>query len=170
MSEIPEDEVIQLLRESLTRDEVPYSLKITFRLSGGAPSKRVFEEIQMVGSDKHEIARSDETRSLPHEEGALELSLAETRELFERIATDPDDYVPRSQAAFLPDAVLGCISVEVEGQTADFFYQVDEEQERGQATATRARGGPDVPSTISTLRSLVAKQLDRTGRSEPGSE
>lgn len=170
MSEIPEDEVIQILRESLTGDDVPDSLKITFRLSGGAPSKQVFEEIRMVGSGKHEIARSDEIRSLPHEEGALELSPAETRDLFERIATDLDDYVPRSQAAFLPDTVLGCISVEVEGRTADFFYQVDEEQEPQQLTATRARGGPDVPSTISTLRSLVAKQLDSPGRSEPSSE
>lgn len=155
-----ERQVIEALRETLAGEDLPAGLKITFRVSGGAPSKSVFEEIRMGSSGHHEVARSDEIRSKPLEKADLNLSDAETRRLFEEIAENLDQLVPRSEAAFAPDTVLGCVSVELEGKRADFFYAVDEDEPE-RVGALAATG---VSETAHALRSLISQTLDGARR------
>lgn len=128
-SRILKSKVIKKFRERVDSGALTEDVKVTYRIAGGMPSQRVEEEFRLSGSGKSKVVSRDILRSIPTQEGSGELDQNETRELLRKIGSGLDGLVPRSEAHFLPDSVVGSIIIEVDGE-AETLYFLAEEGER----------------------------------------
>ena len=76
-------------------------------------------------------ARSVTGVNLP-QEAASEFAPAEVQSLLTQVGQGIDSLIPRSEARFLPDSVVGSITLEVDGKEATFYFLVDEEERQAQ--------------------------------------
>jgi hypothetical protein len=121
-----EEEVIRKLQQRARRRELN-AVDVTYRVTGGAPGEQlVDEELHLSGPN----AVTARVRSVgaPMRESSEKLAATEIEELLVQIAEGTDELIPRSQARFLPDSIVGQISVKINGQEASFFFLADEEQ------------------------------------------
>lgn len=132
MSKLSESEIVRKFRECVDRRTPTEDIKVIYRIAGGMPSQRVEEEFRLSGSGKAKVKARDVLRSIPPQEVSEELDQAETRDLFQKIGSSLDSLVPRSEAHFLPDSVVGSITVEVDGEEATLYFLADEEERLAQ--------------------------------------
>ena len=66
-----------------------------------------------------------------------------------QIGEGAGELIPRSEARFLPDSVIGQISVKIDGQEASFFFLADAEQakQQGKPLSSKAAGPVDDPES-----------------------
>ena len=128
---------------------------VVSRVTGGMPGEGQIEDELILSGERQVRSRSASTGAAPRDD-ASELSEADARSLFELIGSGVDSLVPRSQASFIPDSVVGSITIEVDGEQATYFYLVDEEQRE-------AQGHPLSPEMADALRRLdeIAGQTRR---------
>lgn len=130
MPESQEQDVVQEFRERVARGDLD-RLGVTFRVSGGMPGEEhVTEELAIAGT-KRARARADRTTA-PSAEASASLDDAEVRELFRELSESAGELLPRDQARFVPDSLVGSITVEVEGRTATLYFLADEEERAAQ--------------------------------------
>jgi hypothetical protein len=132
MDKKSELEVIRKFRQAVDRETLPEDVKVTCRISGGMPSERVEEEFRLSGVGTAGASARDVLRSVPAQEVSGKLEAAETRDVFRRIASSLKGLPTRSEARFLPDSVVGTITVEAEGKEATVYFLADEEQRDAQ--------------------------------------
>lgn len=147
-----EMEVIEDLRERASRNELA-DVTVTFQISGGMPAERLEQQVRVAGSEVRLTRRG--TDVAPREASA-ELSQDEKTELFTRLAAAVPELVPRSEARFIPDSVVGSFVVEVGGRQAEFFFLVDEEER-----TTQQQPVPPEASDAITSFSRLAERLVR---------
>ena len=94
----------------------------------------------------------DALRDIPPQKVAGELARAETRDLFQKVESGLDRLVPRSEARFLPDSVVGRITIQAGGEAVTLFFQPEEEV-----------SPPDVMLTASPMTEVMQRvgQLSR---------
>jgi hypothetical protein len=164
MSETVEYRVIQKFREHLGRDDLTKDVQIVYRVAGGMPHQRIEHEFRLSGEGKAEVKMQDALRDVPAQEAVGELDQAETRNLFQKVESGLGRLVPRSEARFLPDSVVGMITVEVDGEAVTLFFEPEEE----------ARPADDI-GAVSPMKEImrgvgqVSKQLLKSGK-EQGDE
>ena len=132
MSKASEFEIVRKFRERVDLGDLAEDLKVVYRLAGGMPSERVEEEFRLSGSGKVSVKVRDILRSIPAKEVSREFDQAETRDLFQRIGPGLESLLPRSEARFLPDSLVGSITIEVGGEEATLFFLADEEERLAQ--------------------------------------
>jgi hypothetical protein len=128
MNEGIESKVKEKFRESLSRAELSEDVRITYRVAGGMPHERLEHELTLTGDGNAQVKMGDELRAIPPQEASGTLDQGETRELLEQVGVSIDDLVPRSEAQFVPDSVVGSITFEIDGEETTFFFLPDEEQ------------------------------------------
>ncbi len=128
MSEPVESKVIEKFRKSLSQEELSDDIRIVYRVAGGMPHERIEHEFTLTGLGKSEVRMGDELRAMAPREASADLDQAEARDLLEQIGVSLDELVPRSEARFLPDSVVGSITIEADGETATLFFLADEDQ------------------------------------------
>ena len=130
MSNSVESEVIQKFRERLNQENIE-GINLTYRISGGMPAEgRIEEEFKISGNNLATV-RSVTGTNLPQEASA-EFAPAEVQSLLSQIGQGIDSLVPSSEARFLPDSVVGSITLEIDGEQATFYFLVDEEDRLSQ--------------------------------------
>lgn len=128
MSEPVEARIVRKYRELLGRDELTGDIKITYRVAGGMPHQRLDHEFSLSGTGEATVKMQDASKSMAPEEASRTLDRVETRDLLHEIDTSLDSLVPRSKARFLPDSLVGMITLEVGGEQTTLFFLADREQ------------------------------------------
>ncbi len=145
MNQSVESRVIEKFRENVARGDLD-GVHIVNRIAGGMPGEgRIDEEFYISGRNQARFRAR--TTGAPAEDTTSELSDAEVQRLFQQISTGVSGLVPRSQAQFVPDSVVGSITIEVDGEQATFFYLVEEEERE-------AQGQPMAPEMSEALDNL----------------
>lgn len=126
MSALSRSEIIKKFRDSVAKGAFDEDIKVTYRMSGGMPSERLEEEFVLSGSGKANVKSMDKIKLMAPQETSTNLDLAETQEAFKKIESSLDKLVPRSEAHFPPDSVVGSITVEVGGKQTTLFFLPEE--------------------------------------------
>jgi hypothetical protein len=140
MATATEDEVIRKLQERATRGDLT-GIDVTYRVTGGAPAEQVVdEEMQLSGPGL--VRARGRTRSDALLESSESLTTPEMTQLLLELGSAASELIPRSEARFIPDTVVGQISVRIDGQEATFFFLPDEGQaeQHGKALSPKAAG------------------------------
>ena len=149
------DEVIRKLQERVTRGELN-GIAVTYRVTGGAPGEQpVDEELRLAGSGP--VTARLRTAAAAVRESSENLATREMQELLLQIGEGVGELIPRSQARFVPDSIVGQLSVQIDGQEAVFFFLADEEQAKqyGQVLS------PKAARSVSSLMRLHRRLLQR---------
>ena len=128
MSESIESRVAEKFRKSLGEEELPENMRVVYQVSGGMPHERLEHQFTLTGGGRSDVRRADELSARAPEEAYADLDPVEARDLLEQIGVSLDELVPRSEARFLPDSLVGSITIEVDGEAAEFFFLADEDQ------------------------------------------
>jgi hypothetical protein len=133
MSEPKESRVKEKFRRLLTQESLSEDVQVFYRVAGGMPEERIEHEFELAGDGRARVRMADALRDMPAQETSAELDQDETRKLLEEVGVSLDELVPRSEARFLPDSVVGMITIEAEGERATFFFLADEDQRIAEA-------------------------------------
>ena len=68
----------------------------------------------------------------------------EMKDLLEQLGEGAIELIPRSEASFIPDSVVGRVTLKVDGQEASFFFLADEEQAKQHGKALSAKAARSV--------------------------
>ena len=75
-----------------------------------------------------------------------------------QIAEAVGELIPRSQARFIPDSIVGQISVKIDGQEASFFFLADEEQAKQHGKALSPKAARSVGSLMRLHKRILQLQ------------
>jgi hypothetical protein len=126
MANAREDEVIRKLRERVRRGAM-HGVDISYSVIAPPHELPVAGELRLSGAG----AVHARTRNAS-QEASTSIAQAEIADLLLEISDGVVELVPRSQARFLPDSVIGQVTVVVDGQEASFFFLADPEQAKQQ--------------------------------------
>lgn len=149
------DEVIQKLQERVTRGAL-HGITVTYRVTGGAPGEApVDEELRLVGSGPMTARLRTATAAV--RESSETLATPDMQELLLQIGAGAGELIPRSQARFVPDSLVGQLAVQLDGQEAVFCFLADAEQAKqsGQALS------PKAANVVNSLMRLHQRLLPR---------
>lgn len=125
-----ERQFLDRVRERIESPERRSGLTVTYAVGGGAPSETIEERIQVSGTGEVRLAISDELNRRPVGEASGTVSEEELEELLEAFGASLEELVPRSEASFLPDATVGSITFEIDGEQETFYFDAEETYER----------------------------------------
>lgn len=149
-----ENQVIRTLKERVSRGELN-GIDVTFRVTGGAPGEeRVDEEVHL--SPSLVSARIIEG-SRVMQESSLTVATPELKNVLLEISEGAGELIPRSEARFIPDSIVGEISVKIDGQEASFFFLPDEEQAKQHGKGLSEKAARPV-ETLRRLHTAILHQ------------
>jgi hypothetical protein len=157
MSESTEPEVVKKFREFAAHDEFPEDVKVTYRIAGGMPSERFEEEVVLRGSKQVNLSRRNMLDTAIPEEVSGELDQAEVNELLQQIGAGIDSLVTRSEARFLPDSLIGTITIEVNGEEETFYFLADEDERVAQEKPI----APEISQAIERINTVSRGLLEK---------
>ena len=103
---------------------------IIYKVKGGAPSERIDKEIILHADGNVEITvKEDQLGIIPQYKKSTSLNDNETRNIFKEFA-DSIDKLASDNSLFLPDSVLGSISIEVDNMNTIVGFFLPEENAR----------------------------------------
>lgn len=132
MSEPRESEVVGKFREHLSLKGPTEDVKVVYRVSGGMPHERVERQFELTGEGEATVTVEDALAGIPRQEASGDLDPSETGALLDQLGMGLDGLVPRGQARFLPDSVVGTITIEVDGEVATLYFLPDEDARQAQ--------------------------------------
>jgi hypothetical protein len=97
------------------------------------------------------------TTSAASQESSENLPAPEMKNLLVEISEGVGELIPQSEARFVPDSIVGQVSVRVDGQEASFFFLPDEEQAKQQGKVLP----PKAARSVSALSRLHKRILPR---------
>jgi hypothetical protein len=151
-------ELSERFRALVNRGDLRRDVRVVYQISGGIPEEHVEEEFRLSGSNEAESRFADERTAEAAREVSAELDRAETQQLFQRVASSLDELVSRSEAGFLPDSLVGSVTIEVEGERETLYFLADEGQRQGQDEASAPRMPEALKPLEETSRRLLAER------------
>ncbi|NGZ11677.1 MAG: hypothetical protein CV088_20275 [Nitrospira sp. LK70] len=156
MPNTTEDKVLRTLRERAANGEIN-GIDVTYKVTGGAPGEQlVNEEVHLSGSD---LVQARTLQESVMREASVDIGAAELRTVLLEIGEGLGELIPQSEARFVPDTIVGQISVKVDGQEVSFFFLPDEEQARQHRRSLSMKAARSVGS----LQRLGKEILQRGG-------
>jgi hypothetical protein len=128
MNETSGPEVIRKFHEQLTQGNIGDDVIVLYRVAGGAPEERLEEEITIAGGGVAGIVELDMMGSGQPKEASTQLDQAETLDLLRQIEAGINDMVPESEARFLPDSLVGSVTIQVDGEETTLYFSADEDE------------------------------------------
>jgi hypothetical protein len=160
MPEADKREVLARFRRKLA-DQDTQGLRVHLQIAGGMPGEHYArEEVTLVGAQRL-MARTENTEGPPAEAEST-LDEAEAYELLQKLGDGADDLVDRSEARFIPDSVVGSVTIEVDGEETTLFFLADEEEREAQ----RQYLSPPTAEALDRLAALARRTLQE-GRGSP---
>jgi hypothetical protein len=132
-------------------------VKVIYRMSGGAHGEFVNEEVIISGTNDVGLKMKDETRSQMMQEFSTQIDRNNIQSLFRNIEGGMNSLVPAGKAGFLPDSLVGSITLEVDGKKSNTYYFLVDEDDR------ISQGKPVSPQIIEAVRGIedISKRFRR---------
>jgi hypothetical protein len=151
-------ELSERFRELVNRGDLRQDVRVVYQISGGIPEERVEEEFRVSGSNEAQSRLGGVRTAGAAREVSAELDRTETQQLFQRVASSLDELVSRSEAGFLPDSLVGSVTIEVRGEQETLYFLADERQRQGQDEASAPRMPQALKPLEETSRRLLAER------------
>jgi hypothetical protein len=135
--------ILQEFCDRVDRGDFNDDIKITLKISGGMPHERVEEQVRLSGSNRASVMDLSALKA----ETTVELDRVENQELFQKVRAGLDGLVPRSEARFLPDSLIGSITITVNGEEEILYFLADERERISQ-------NKPIVPGMVEAISQL----------------
>jgi hypothetical protein len=158
MSERSAPELIQAFRAALAQDDLT-DLAVVYEVSGGVPSEE-FEALTAAGSVRGKLSLVGSGDLTTTQDQPKHINPVETRDLLQQVASSLDSLIPRDQARFLPDSVVGSVTIVVRGEEATFYFLADEGQRQGQDERI-ARGASEAIRPLRELWRRIGTESER---------
>lgn len=152
---MPPAEVIRQFRARVERGDLE-ELQVTYNVAGGMPAEgQIDEEIRIFG-DRRAEARSAGPPGTTRR-ASERLHEDRFRALLQQVGRSLEGMVPLSEARFLPDSVIGTLTLKVAGEETSLVFNADRE-----ALEARARSSTvDRVDAITGLNQLKRELLGR---------
>lgn len=121
-----EDAVLRRFRGKVAAGDLD-GIRVSVRLAGGMPSERHLDRTVTLSASGEALVSATDNDAAGPAGNSRKLSEEDAAEFMRSLSEDPQGLVPRSQARFLPDSLVGSLLVEVEGETVELFYLADEQ-------------------------------------------
>ena len=145
--------VARAFAERVGRRELGQDLRLVYRVVGGMPSQRVDYTIAVDAVGGASVTAYDARVSRIRQERAIPVERLDVVRLFEQACAGLHSLVPSSQAEFLPDALVGSLTIEVGGQEETFYFTPEEEQR----TRLHGRVAPSMEQVLRQLWTMAAE-------------
>jgi hypothetical protein len=99
------------------------------------------------------------TETEPPREATAAMAAHEVQRVLTQVGQGVDSLVPRSKARFLPDSLVGSITIEVDGEEATFYFLADEEDRKRQKQPV----APAIGEAIGTFSVMSNRLLKKKG-------
>jgi len=155
----PKLKVIREFRRSVESGNID-NLKIVYKVSGGPPGNQIVKEIIIPGF-KEEIElnikdQSDQFTEMSNAKRSLRQDSTEKHSLFKQIASDMQDLTSLSKPIFLPDSVVGSLTIQTENNEDNTIYFLVDEVDR------KIQNKPIPPGIANVIKDLerITKTTD----------
>lgn len=154
--------VIDQFHNRVVNHELDDKIYFDYRSEGGIPSQRFEEGFKLSGSGDAWVMHHEVVRSIPRREAELKLDDNETEELFRLITAGARSLLPMEDAGFIPDSVVGTLTMEVEdAKTILFFLALERDRlDQDQMIA------PEMIEALERLREITRQALREIGAGE----
>ena len=152
-----DQEVVHKFVDRARNTQSTDGLTVTYRISGGAPGDSIDEHVEVGGDQVIRVQFRDEVVTSRSGEAESTPSGGETMELYRLLADALLHMTSREEARFLPDALVGSVTIEIDGQTSTLFFDADRDE-------LHARGLEDSPAlteAVEGIRQLTGELLSR---------
>jgi hypothetical protein len=131
-------------------------VRISLHLMGGMPGERHLDQRLVIDGNRRARVRTSGDGPLETREASAEVSEDTVQELLAKVSDGLDGLVPRSEAGFLPDSLVGSIRVDVDGESTELFYLASEQDRIRQDKPI----SPAAQDVLDDLARLSARVLD----------
>ena len=165
MSESTAANVVERLGARLRAKDLGDDVNLVYRVTGGPPGRRIERTVMVSGSGRWLVRLRDdlnpERSGEASGDGDAELPAA----LGELIRRGVPELVPRAEARFEPDSMVGSVSIGIGDEQAEYFFALDPTVSEVTAKGLAASAGSLVEEfeRVASAR-LVASGDKRTGR------
>jgi hypothetical protein len=121
-----EDAVLESFRGKVAAGDIS-GIRVRVRVAGGMPEEQhVDRTIEVDSSGAAAATAAADDAAGPAEERG-DVPEEDLSALMRELSEGAEGLVPRSQARFLPDSLVGSVVLEVDGDTTELFYLADEQ-------------------------------------------
>lgn len=153
------------VRELMETPERRSKLNLRLDIRGGAPTTAFEERIELSGTGEIDIVVSDDLERKPVGEFSGELGAVDLEDFFELIGASLDDLIPPSEASFPPDAPVGKVTFEIDGEEESYYFHAREAYDKisEDEESVIPRTEPTTPENQTPISNLLARtdQLER---------
>lgn len=137
------------------RAESTAGLMATYRVSGGAPGDSVDEQVDVGGDETARVRVRDEVARGRSGDAESALAHGETRELYRVLGDALPDMMSREEARFLPDALVGSVTIDVDGDATTLFFDADRDDLRPRGSEV----SPALTEAVERIERLTGELL-----------
>jgi hypothetical protein len=147
------DQALRLFRERVDSNDL-VDTRISYRVVGGMPDEPGLPPLpspdEVLTIDGRGAARVVTAgRAL----GEAQLEADDVARVFERVRSNLPRMVTRAEARFVPDSVVGEITLDVEGEMVQVYFPLEEDAQPGEPSLTGTIG--DLHSSLSEIAARV---------------
>jgi hypothetical protein len=117
--------IMQEFAKRVRQDSLTGRTVVQFRLVGGMPHERIDETVRVTGTGAVTVSLEDKVASKPRRKFSTRLSRSQTREIFREIGAGLGSLIPRSEARFPVDSVVGSITIAVNREEETLYFIPD---------------------------------------------
>lgn len=159
MTKKRESHLMKKYSERVRAGGPPAGVKVVVRLTGGMPSERIEHEFELTGEGKAAVSRLDELSGAPRQVASGDLDPEEARQLLQQIDAGLPGLVRRGEAHFLPDTVVGILTVEVDGKAETYYFAAEE----GGVLGKDAAFEPSIHIALQSINQISDRLLMESG-------
>lgn len=156
MPELTGADVIREFKERVARGETD-GISVVYRIAGGLPAKQYVHKELCISSDGQAHVQA-EGIARQSEELSTALPNTEIQVLFRQLGECVDELLPRSETWFIPDSLVGSVTIEVDGGQATLFFLADEEARQAQHKPISTGAAATFDSFSRLTRRLLGEQ------------
>lgn len=133
--------VVTELRNQAEVGRLQDDVAIVYRLKGGSGDQNIDESVIVSASGELLVRVRDELKRKPEGEARVEIGRDEALDLCRLLLQGIESMIPASKARFIPDTLVGLVSLVIGDQKETFYFEADEEdcEHRGQPIAPEIR-------------------------------
>ena len=143
MPEESKETVLSRFRELLKTGNLADDVSIVYRLHGGAPGKQVDESVVLTSDGRVRVLVSDALGRKLEGDAGDDLGREAALDLARTIEAGIDDLIPQSEARFVPDSLVGSVSIGIGDEVETYYFDADEE--------AAAHEGSEMPSGVRSI-------------------
>lgn len=127
MAEQTREPLLSRFRRQVEDGRLEDNVSIIYRVHGGTPGEDLDESVVVAADGRARVIVKDALGRKRGGDTLDDLGRSSVLELAKTVAAGIDDLVTESEARFVPDALVGSVSIAIGSETETFYFQADEE-------------------------------------------